>query len=111
MLLTCQGPWCILLVENSGIQMETAMDPRMQRGLVIAAMVKLTGKGGSWQVPSQSCEKVYTVDPVGQTCTCPDHQEWHHKCKHIFAVEITIKREISADGQTITETKSITFTE
>jgi transposase len=83
----------------------------MQRGLVIAAMVKLNGKDGSWLVPSQSCEKVYTVDPVGQTCTCPDHQEWHHKCKHIFAVEITIKREISDDGQTITETKSITFTE
>jgi transposase len=73
--------------------------------------VKLNGKDGCWQVPSQSCAKTYTVDPVGQTCTCPDHQEWHHKCKHIFAVEITIKREISTDGRTITETKSITFTE
>src|SRR5438105_15634661 len=86
------------------------MDAREQRGLVIAAMVKLNGSNGTWQVPSQTCAKVYTVDPVGQTCTCPDHQEWHHKCKHIFAVEITIKREISADG-TVTETKSITFTE
>ena len=86
------------------------MDGREQRGLVIAAMVKLNGKNGSWQVPSQSCDKTYTVDPVGQTCTCPDHQEWHHKCKHLYAVEITIKREISTDG-TITETKSITFTE
>jgi transposase len=86
------------------------MDGREQRGLVIAAMVKLNGKDGTWKVPSQSCDKTYTVDPIGQTCTCPDHMEWHHKCKHLFAVEITIKREISTDG-TITETKSITFTE
>jgi transposase len=87
------------------------MDARMQRGVVIAAMVKLHGKDGHWSVPSQSCAKVYAVDPVAQTCTCPDHQEWGHKCKHLYAVEITIKREISEDGSTITETKSITFTE
>src|ERR1019366_4752157 len=87
------------------------MDAREQRGIIIAAMVKLNGKEGCWQVPSQSCEKVYTVDPVAKTCTCPDHLEWGHKCKHLYAVEITIKREISADGRTITETKSITFTE
>jgi transposase len=87
------------------------MDARQQRGLIIAAMVKLNRTKEGWQVPSQSCDKTYTVDPVGQTCTCPDHQEWGHKCKHLFAVEITIKREISTDGQTITETKSITFTE
>jgi hypothetical protein len=87
------------------------MDGREQRGLVIAAMVKLNGKDGCWQVPSQSCDKTYTVDPVAQTCTCPDHQEWGHKCKHLFAVEITIKREVSTDGRTITETRSITFTE
>ena len=86
------------------------MDAREQRGLVIAAMVKLNGKGGTWQVPSQSGSKTYTVDPVGQTCTCPDHAEWGHKCKHLYAVEITIKREINTDGS-VTETKSITFTE
>src|ERR1700686_4657505 len=87
------------------------MDAREQRGLIIAAMVKLNGKDGSWLVPSQSCDKTYSVNPVAQTCTCPDHAEWGHKCKHLFAVEITIKREISIDGSMITETKSITFTE
>src|SRR5437762_3090550 len=86
------------------------MDAREQRGLVIAAMVKLNRTNDGWLVPSQSGEKIYTVDPVAQTCTCPDHQEAGHKCKHLFAVEITIKREVNPDG-TIRETKSITFTE
>jgi transposase len=45
-----------------------------------------------------------------QTCTCPDHQEAGHKCKHLYAVEFTMKREVASDG-TVTETKSITFTE
>ncbi len=86
------------------------MDAREQRGLIIAAMVKLNRTKEGWLVPSQTCAKVYTVDPVAGKCTCPDHQEWGHKCKHLYAVEITIKREISEDG-TVTETKSITFTE
>src|ERR1022692_1552303 len=86
------------------------MDKREEKGLIIAAMVKLNRTKEGWLVPSQTCAKVYTVDPVAGKCTCPDHLEWGHKCKHLYAVEITIKREISADG-TITETKSITFTE
>jgi hypothetical protein len=49
------------------------MDKLEEKGIIIAAMVRLTGKNGSWLVPSQSSEKAYTVDPVGKTCTCPDH--------------------------------------
>lgn len=62
-------------------------------------------------MPSQSAaDRHYTVDPQKGTCTCPDHAENGFKCKHLYAVEITIKRERAADG-TITETKTITFTE
>lgn len=86
------------------------MDPRQQRGIIIAAMTKLNRTKDGWLVPSQSCAKVYTVDPVAGKCTCPDHQEAGYKCKHIHSVEITIKREISEAG-TVTETQSITFTE
>jgi transposase len=50
------------------------------------------------------------VDPAKQTCTCPDHQEAGHKCKHLYAVEFTVKREFNSDG-TITDTKSVTFTQ
>ncbi len=89
------------------------MDAREQRGLVIAAVCKLSKKNGVWQVPSQSpgmTEKIYAVDLKAQTCTCPDHAENGHKCKHIYAVEFTIKREFNQDG-TVTETKTMTFTE
>lgn len=87
------------------------MDAREQRGLVIAAVCKLNRTADGWQVPSQSTgEKIYTVDPIKQSCTCPDHAENGHKCKHIYAVEYTIKREIGADGK-VRETQAITFTE
>jgi transposase len=87
------------------------MNSREQRGLIIAAMTKLTRGKDGWIVPSQSGDgTAYVVDPVGMKCTCPDHLQWGHKCKHIHAVEITIKREIAPDG-TVTETASITFTE
>src|SRR5438128_499874 len=86
------------------------MNAREERGLVIAAMCKLNKTPGGWLVPSQSGQQIYTVNPEAQTCTCPDHLEGGFKCKHLYAVEFTMKREVAADG-TVTETKSITFTE
>lgn len=85
------------------------MNAREERGLIIAALCKLNQTPNGWLVPSQSGEGIYTVDPAKQTCTCPDHENGH-KCKHLYAVEITMKREVAADG-TVTETRSITFTE
>lgn len=49
------------------------------------------------------------MDLDHKTCTCPDHENGH-KCKHLYAVEFTVKREFGSDG-TITETKTMTFTE
>ena len=87
------------------------MEGREQRGLVIAALAKIAQQNGVWIVPSQtSKEKVYVVNLRLGTCSCPDHQETGFKCKHQFAVEFTVRREHNADG-TITETKSLTFTE
>src|SRR6516225_227648 len=87
------------------------MTPREERGLIIAALCKLTRQDGFWLVPSQtSSEKKYVVNLEQQTCSCPDHQETGLKCKHQFAVEFTIKRELSADGS-VSETRSITFAE
>lgn len=87
------------------------MTAREERGLVIAALCKLKHENGEWVVPSQSgAERMYRVNVGAGTCTCPDFMERGEKCKHQYAVEFTMKREVAADG-TVTETKSITFTE
>ena len=84
---------------------------RKERGLVIAATQKLTQKGKVWIVPSQSGAGKYTVCPDAETpfCSCPDHEETGGRCKHIHAVEYTIRRERQADG-TVVETEIMTFT-
>lgn len=83
------------------------LEGRQQRGLEIAATAKIERKGGAWLVPSQSGKGRYTVVPDADAphCSCPDHAEWGHKCKHLFAVEYVLRRERNADGSTtVTET-------
>jgi transposase len=88
------------------------MEPREQKALEIAAKSKLTRKGDTWTVPSQAGPKKYTVDPNPQEphCTCPDFEARQLRCKHIFAVEYTIQREQTSDGQTIV-TESVRVTQ
>jgi transposase len=71
------------------------MNPRKERGIEIAARFKLTQKGETWIVPSQSGNPPYTVDLSSDppSCTCQDFELHRVKCKHMFAVEITIRRE------------------
>src|SRR5262249_34436228 len=81
---------------------EVPMNTREQRGIVIAATVKLTHQNGQWFVPSQTgADKKYTVDPCKGTCTCPDHVETGFVCKHQYAVKFTITRERLADGAVV----------
>jgi len=87
------------------------MDIRQQKGLQIAALLKVRQQGNLWLVPSQSGPTKYKVnpDPQNPQCTCPDFEFRQTRCKHIFAVEITIRREQSSDGQTVvTETVKVT---
>src|SRR5258708_2243804 len=87
------------------------MKIREIKGLQIAAKSKLTRKGDTWTVPSQAGTKKYTVDPNPQSrhCTCPHFEARQAPCKHIFAVEYTIEREYTDDGeiQTLTETVTV----
>ncbi|MBA3472243.1 MAG: SWIM zinc finger family protein [Rubrobacter sp.] len=72
------------------------MNPREERGLELAERAKIHRKGGDvWAVPSQSGRGRYWVRLRGakQFCTCPDHEIRAEKCKHIFAVEHTVKTE------------------
>ncbi len=88
------------------------MNDREQRGLAIAATCRINRKGPVWIVPSQSGDGRYTVVPHAETphCTCPDHETRGCKCKHIYAVEFVMKREIGSDG-VVVDTRQVVLTE
>lgn len=91
-----------------------ASDAREQRGLLIAAVCKITKTAAGWTVPSQAQDGTrYTVRMDGDHphCTCPDHENRGEKCKHIWAVEFTCRREQNPDGTTtVTETLTVSQT-
>jgi transposase len=89
------------------------MDPRQQRGMVIAATCRLhRNDDGTWLVPSQTSRTTvgYTVNLQAKTCTCLDHVEGKFTCKHYFAASIVHQRDVLPDG-TVIETKTVTLTE
>lgn len=88
------------------------MNAREQRGKAIAERCRIDRKGDAWIVPSQSGHGKYTVRVDGPypTCTCPDYEEHANKCKHLFAVEISLRLQANADGS-VTETRSVTMTQ
>jgi hypothetical protein len=87
-----------------------ALSEREQRGLAIAALCKLDKRDGAWVVPSQSGNGTYKVvhDGTNPRCTCQDFEVRGGKCKHIFAVEYTIQRDVHPDGsETLTRTMTV----
>lgn len=87
------------------------MEDREIKGLEIAAKTKLTRKGNMWLVPSQSgIQEKYSValNEEKPQCTCRDYEFRNENCKHIFAVQYTVEREQTEDGQTVvTETVKV----
>ena len=89
------------------------MDPREQRGLVIAATARNIRRKSDhlWTVPSTqgAGHPCYHVNPEKKTCTCLDHQEAGNFCKHLYAVKFVIQREFQFDEETgvTTETKTV----
>jgi transposase len=91
------------------------MEARQERGLQIAATLRIQPKGEGWIVPSQTLNGKYTVtrDEEGFHCSCPDFELRRTTCKHGYAVEFYLRREttISEDGEvTVTETKAVRVT-
>ncbi len=76
---------------------------REQRGIEIATGANLERKGKRWIVPSQNGKGRYSVwpDKDEPSCTCPDHEEGGHKCKHIWAVEYVLRRQVNRDGSMV----------
>lgn len=86
------------------------MDERERRGSELAGAVDIRRDGDTWVVPSVTGGKCYIVDLEGQRCTCPDYEMRGVKCKHIYAVEYTLRRETAPDGTTtVTETVKVTY--
>lgn len=77
------------------------MEPRKQRGMIIAATKNVRRDGIRWIVPSQFSGAQYSVflahgDAV---CTCPDYETRREKCKHIYAAIFVMRREEHPDKQ------------
>src|SRR5947207_9456945 len=86
------------------------MTPREERGLLLAARSRhIRRKGKLWAVPSaQKDTPGYFVNLQAQSCTCLDHLEGGHKCKHIYAAEIVYQREFEFnDDGTVTEIQTL----
>jgi transposase len=62
----------------------------------IAATYRIDRKDDSFLVPSQSDKGRFKVTPrpTHPHCNCPDHETTGKKCKHIYAVEFVMQREL-----------------
>ncbi|MBI2664124.1 SWIM zinc finger family protein [Candidatus Woesearchaeota archaeon] len=90
------------------------VEVRKERGREIAKNSRITQKGNKWIVPSQTGTGAYTVVSNGfeATCTCPDYETRRCKCKHVWAVELTVTKEVDAQGNvTITKTVRKTYSQ
>ena len=81
---------------------------RKQRGYEIAKTSRIVKTEKGWKVPSQSGGGFYMVksNGFGAECDCPDHETRRCKCKHIWAVELIVTKEVDNEGN-ITITKTI----
>lgn len=92
------------------------MNARQERGKQIAQTCRIEKTAKGWVVPSQSGQGTYLVYTKSllsaPECTCPDFELRKNVCKHIYAVEITLKKEIDQQGNvTITQTKRVTYSQ
>lgn len=91
------------------------MEARQAKALHIAAVNRLEANNGHWRVPSQTGDGNYMV-VVGRDeafhCSCPDYEERLSPCKHIMAIEITIRRETGKDPKvSFSETVKVTYSQ
>jgi len=75
--------------------MTTAPNPRQERGHQIAANEGQVFRvvDGFYRAKSQSNDRYYDVNntPIGWKCSCPDHKFRGTKCKHIWAIQISLQ--------------------
>ncbi len=93
------------------MQIQEQIQKRRAKGYEIAKSGKVKLSGKNWLVPSQSSNKYYSVTLKidKSVCNCPNFVERGLKCKHIFAVEITVTKEVIGSETKIT--KKITYSQ
>jgi len=82
---------------------------REERGKALAKSTTITKTPFGWRVTSQTnTSRQYMVRFISDNpkCTCPDCELRHKKCKHIYAVEFYIKKQIDEEGK-VTTTKGV----
>lgn len=88
------------------------MSIREQKGRDIAQRFTIKRQGNLFLVPSQSGRGKYKVDAAACTCSCPDFEYRQERCKHLFAVQVTIQRQtktvVEKGKTTVTETVKVT---
>ncbi len=88
------------------------MSIRKQKGIEIARTSRITKTNKGWRVPSQSGEGAYLVISNGfeARCSCPDYELRNSKCKHLWAVQMIVTKEVDNEGNvTITKTVRKTY--
>src|SRR5205809_387711 len=76
----------------------------------IAAAGGLVARDHLWLVPSQTSRATYKVNPWSGECSCPDFEATNLRCKHQWAVTVTMTAETHEDG-TVTRTARITYSQ
>ena len=96
---------------NTEQQIDIRTLSREERGKLIFERGRIAKKNDFWVVGSQTSFNAYKVRLNKETpiCSCPDCSLRQKKCKHIYAVEYYIKRQIDEEGK-ITTTKGVRVT-
>ena len=82
---------------------------REERGKLLSKSTRIVKTPQGWRVTSQTnTGKQYIVKIIKDNpkCECPDCTMRRKKCKHIYAVEFYIKKQIDEEGK-ITQTKGV----
>jgi len=103
----------LIKMENENITEQNFKNlTREQRGVLIAQKYRIRRTDKGYEVPSQFNKGKYLVKVRydKKECNCPDYELRKKKCKHIFAVEYALKKEIDNEGNTvITQTVKKTY--
>lgn len=93
------------------------MDNRKIKGMLIAKTQQIRKTEKGYIVPSQSGKGSYVVSenrlfPDLKECTCQDYELRKKPCKHVFAVQYILTKEIDNEGNvSITQIKRITYSQ